>query len=110
MNSNENTENNYKLVIYSIASKDIENICQYLSVDLSNPVAASDFIDELYDSFKTLLCFPKMYPLVDNQFITDGSIRKMAVKHYLVFYKLQDTEIQVIRILHGRTNYISLLN
>ena len=102
-------ESSYQLVIYPSASKDIENICKYISIELANPKAANDFLDELYESFKSLVVFPKIYPLIDNQFVSDQSIRKMPVKRYMVFYRITNTEIQVIRVLHGRSDYITLL-
>ena len=99
----------YIVKIYPSAVKDIDSICDYLSNELSNPKAANNFIEELQESFQTLIVFPKMYPLIDNIFVDDQSIRKMPVKKYLVFYRLVNKEIQVIRVIHGRSDYVSLL-
>ena len=41
-----------KLIIYPSASKDIENIYNYISLDLANPIAANGFIDDLSDTFE----------------------------------------------------------
>ena len=102
-------ENNYSLVIYPTAAKDIENICHYLSIELSNPTAAKNLLDELYSSFERVLLFPKMYPVIDNEFISEKSIRKIVVKNYIVFYTIAENEIQVIRVLHGRSDFVTLL-
>lgn len=98
-----------KLIIYPSASKDIENIYNYISLDLANPIVANSFIDDLRDTFEKIVMFPKMYPIIDNPFIKDKSVRKALVKSYIVFYKAAVNEIQVLRVLHSRSNYQTLL-
>lgn len=98
-----------KLIIYPSASKDIENIYNYISLDLANPIAANNFIDDLRDTFEKIVMFPKMYPIIDNPFVKDKLVRKAIVKSYIVFYKVAVNEIQVLRVLHSRSNYQTLL-
>ena len=98
-----------KLIIYPSASKDIENIYNYISLDLANPIAANSFIDDLSDTFEKIVMFPKMYPIIDNPFVKDKLVRKALVKSYIVFYKTAVNEIQVLRVLHSRSNYQTLL-
>ncbi len=98
-----------KLIIYPSASKDIENIYNYISLDLANPIAANSFIDDLRDTFEKIVMFPKMYPIIDNPFVKDKLVRKALVKSYIVFYKVAVDEIQVLRVLHSRSNYQTLL-
>ena len=101
--------NNYHLVVYPSAIKDIDNICHYIAVELSNPIAANEFIEELEQAFNRVIAFPKMYQLIDNQFVNDTEIRRVLVKNYAVFYKIVSKEIQVIRILHTKSDYSSFL-
>ena len=98
-----------KLIIYPSASKDIENIYNYISLDFANPIAANNFIDDLSDTFEKIVMFPKMYPIIDNPFIKDKLVRKALVKSYIVFYKVAVNEIQALRVLHSRSNYQTLL-
>ena len=98
-----------KLTIYPSASKDIENIYNYISLDLANPIAANNFIVDLSDTFEKIVMFPKMYPIIDNPFIKDKLVRKALVKSYIVFYKVAVNEIQVLRVLYSRSNYQTLL-
>lgn len=98
-----------KLIIYPSASKDIENIYNYISLDLANPIAANSFIDDLHDAFEKIVMFPKMYPIIDNPFVKDKLVRKALVKSYIVFYKVAVNETQVLRVLHSRSNYQTLL-
>lgn len=102
-------ESEYSLNIYPSACQDIEDIIQYISKDLSNPMASNNLIEELQDAFERILVFPKMYPLIDNQFVGDPNLRKIIVKNYLVFYRLKGKEIQVIRVIHSKSDYQTLL-
>ena len=97
------------LVIFPLAEKDIKSIYDYVSEELANPIAANNFIDDLNDTFQKMVMFPKMYPIMDNPFIKDKAVRKALVKSYLVFYKVETNEIQVLRVLHSRSDYQTLL-
>ena len=44
-----------------------------------------------------------------NPFVKDKLVRKTLVKSYIVFYKVAVNEIQVLRVLHSRSNYQTLL-
>jgi len=37
----------YKLVITELAHQDLDKIVSYIAVDLVNPIAAGDFLDEV---------------------------------------------------------------
>ena len=101
--------NDYKLIVLPIASADIESICKYISIDLANPIATNKFVEELEDTFQRITVFPKMYPTVNNEFIKDQSLRKALVKSYIIFYKIDDKTIQVIRVLYSGSDYPTLL-
>ena len=60
-------------------------------------------------TFQKMVMFPKMYPIMDNPFVKDKLVRKALVKSYIVFYKVAVNEIQVLRVLHSRNNYQTLL-
>lgn len=101
--------NDYKLIVLPIASVDIEGICKYISIDLANPIATNKFLEELEDTFQRIIVFPKMYPTVNNDFIKDQSLRKAIVKNYIIFYKIDDKTIQVIRVLYSGSDYPTFL-
>ena len=101
--------NKFELKIFPKAQRDIESIYLYISKVLFNEKAASDFFNELEDSLKTVCDFPESCPLISNELVDDSTIRKLLVKKYIVFYRLKDNEIQVIRVLYRMSNYYSKL-
>ena len=109
LNSGPNMPNKYVLKIFLKAQRDIESIYLYISKVLFNEKAASEFSNELEAALKTVCDFPESFPLINNEFVDDPTVRKLLVKKYIVFYRLNNNEIQVIRVLHGMSNYYSKL-
>lgn len=102
-------ENKYKLNIYPKAQLDIEGIVNYIANVLLNPIAATDFINDLKSGFETVCIFPECCPLINNDMVKDKTLRKLLVKNYIAFYRVRSNEIQVVRVLYGMSNYQSIL-
>ncbi|MBE8992302.1 type II toxin-antitoxin system RelE/ParE family toxin [Nostoc sp. LEGE 12450] len=78
------------------AAQDIEDIWKYLAPN--NLKAADKLFDILRESFPKLAKFPKMGRLQDE---VAPFLRSFLVKNYLIFYRLIDEGIEIVRILHG---------
>lgn len=102
-------ENRYTLVIHASACKDLEKVFQYVSLTLSNPQAATSLINAFYDAFETLTVFPKRCPLINNEYVKDKSLRKLIVKNYIAFYRVDNREVHIIRVIYGMSNYQEIL-
>lgn len=57
---------NYNLVITQPAKKDLADILQYISKDLSAPKAANDLLDDILKCYDNISSNPLMYALCDN--------------------------------------------
>ena len=101
--------NNYRLKIFPLAQADMEGIFSYLSEELKNPRAAIDQINDFEKGFENICAFPDSCPLVDNEYVKDKTLRKLLVNNYIAFFRIQDGEIQVVRVLYGMRNYQELL-
>ena len=102
-------ENRFNLKIFPSARIDMEQIFEYISVDLSNPSAALKQINDFEKAFDTVCVFPESCPLINNEYVKDKSLRKLIVNNYIVFYRIKDHEIQVIRVIYGMRNYEEFL-
>lgn len=93
------------------AGADLDDIVGYLTVELSNPTAASDFVYKLQDSIEKIRSFPESSPLVVNDFMPDTKVRKKSVGNYIVYYLPDDAEkmIFILRIIHSRRNMDEIL-
>ena len=102
-------ENKFKLKIFPSAQDDMEQIFEYISVNLCNPSAALDQINDFEKAFDNVCTFPDSCPLVNNEYVKDKSLRKLIVNNYIAFYRIKNHEIQVVRVIYGMRNYEEFL-
>ena len=88
-----------------MARLDMEQIFDYIAVELCNPTAAIGQINDFEKAFENICTFPESCPYVNNEYVKDKSLRKLIVNNYIAFYRIKDNEIQVVRVLHGMRNY-----
>lgn len=81
------------------AETDLEEIGNYLSE--RNPHAAVRLIDALRERWTLLLDHPFSGKARDD--LRPGA-RCLIVRRYLVFYRVTDLGIEIVRILHGHRN------
>ena len=89
----------------------MENIFDYIAFTLSNKTAAENQINDFENSFENISVFPYSTPLINNEYVTDKSIRKKIVNNYIVFFKVNEDRkrIEIIRVLYGMMDYEKIL-
>ena len=92
-----------------MAQLDMEQIFDYIAVELCNPTAAIGQINDFEKAFDNVCTFPESCPYINNEYVKDKSLRKLIVNNYIAFYRVKDYEIQVVRVLYGMRNYEALL-
>ena len=97
--------NKYQLKIFPMARLDMEQIFDYIAVELCNPTAAIGQINDFEKAFENICTFPESCPYINNEYVKDKSLRKLIVNNYIAFYRVRDNEIQVVRVLCGMRNY-----
>ena len=88
------------------AESDLDGIVSYITVDLANPQAASDFVDKLQDTIEEARAFPESGSLVDNEFLQLENARKKLIGNYIMYYLPNTAEnmILILRIVYGKQN------
>ena len=95
---------------YSKESKeDLIRIKQYIKYNLQEPETANKLISKIRKSVKTLKDNPKIYTIIDDDVIKKLKIRKFIVDNYIVFYRIENDSVEIVRIMYGRKNWINLL-
>ena len=91
-----------RLVITPAADRDVEEIAAYIGRD--NATAAQRFISAAMAAFQGLLEMPN----IGSRVVTDdprlGRLRHRRVPrfgNYLVFYRVMDQAVEIVRVLHG---------
>lgn len=92
-----------------MARLDMEQIFDYIAVELCNPTAATGQINDFEKAFEHVCTFPESCPYINNEYVKDKSLRKLIVNNYIAFYRVRDNEIQVVRVLYGMRNYEAFL-
>lgn len=93
------------------ADADLDSIVGYIAVELSNPKAASDFVEELQAAIEETRLFPESGFPVMNEFVQNTEVRKKQIDNYVMYYlpDLTEKTIVVLRIVYGRRNMDEIL-
>ncbi len=95
---------------YSKESKeDLVGIKQYIKYNLQEPEIAQKLISKIRNEINNLKHNPKIYSIIDDDIIKKLEIRKLIVDNYIIFYRIKNDNIQIVRVMYGRRNWINLL-
>jgi addiction module RelE/StbE family toxin len=94
-----------KVVITAAAKADLLAIRRYIETD--NPTRALSFVEELLDRCLALADTPRAYPLVPRY--ERFGIRRCVHGNYLIFYRLQPEQIEIIHVLQGARDIEAIL-
>lgn len=94
-----------KVVITAAAKTDLAEIGDFIKID--NPDRAITFILELLDRCRSLGDMPRAYPLVPRY--ERFGVRRRVYGNYLIFYRINENQIEVLHVLDGARDYESLL-
>lgn len=88
------------------AETDSDDIVEYISRD--SKFYASSFVQEILDAGYSLRAFPYRGRVVPE--LNNNKIRELLIKEYRLIYEVQEKEVFVIAIVHGRRDLNSLVN
>jgi addiction module RelE/StbE family toxin len=91
------------------AVADLEEIKRYISDDLFNPQAAADLVALAFDKIRTLVSMPQTGARLRTDIPMLKGYRFIQCKNHLVFYRIEEKSLSVIRILYARRDYLGLL-
>lgn len=101
--------NQYNIEYSKEAREDLIEIKRYIKYNLQEPETAQKLISKIRSEIDKLKTNPQMFAIIDDDFIKKFEIRKLIVDNYIVFYRIQNNNIQIARIMYGRRNWINLL-
>jgi len=101
--------NQYNIRYSKEAKQDLINIKKYIKYNLQEPNIANKLITKIKKEIGKLPVDAKIYNIIDDDFIKKLEIRKIIVDNYIVFYRIKNKTIEIVRIMYGRRNWIALL-
>lgn len=102
----------YEVIYLPTARKQLEDIVDYIAVELATPDAAFDFIDAVDKEAKSLAKMPYRHPIYHTRFVVLEEVRWISVKNYNMFYKVfeKDKTVEIRRVLHQLQDVENRLN
>ena len=99
-------ESKYSYRFTKKAEQDLDEILNYISVDLVNPAAAQNLGRKIFEKIDMIRMFSDSGAPVDNEFLADKTVRKLSVDNYVIYYKTyyEEKVISIIRIVYGKRN------
>jgi toxin ParE1/3/4 len=95
-----------KVTLTREALADLENIAEWIAQD--NPRRAQSFSAELRVKCASIGRSPRRYPVIHRSAISE--IRKRSHGHYLIFFRIMDDHVDIMRIVHMARDWASDLD
>ncbi|MFB2895605.1 type II toxin-antitoxin system RelE/ParE family toxin [Aerosakkonemataceae cyanobacterium BLCC-F50] len=102
----------YQLIVQNRATQDLRQLANYILIN-GDSDAALRFFESAEITFSQLATTPgigKVVRLVSSRM---GEIRQWRIKDfqdYLIFYRIQDDRVEIIRVLHGARDLEGILS
>ena len=90
----------YKVEITKEALQDMEDIYNYIALELLSPENAMGQYNRIADEILTLDTFPQRYRIMDSEPEKQMELRRMIVDNYSVFYTIRSDRIIVTDVLY----------
>ena len=94
-----------QIILSAPAKLDLLNIWDYISED-SSETTADNFIDRITEKFCLLATQPEMGRQRPELQL---GLRSHAVFNYIIFYRISDSGLEIVRVLHGSRDIDNLL-
>ena len=90
----------YKIEITELAEKDLENVADYIAIELKNFVAAKNTVKGIRKQINSLVNFPERNEFDEDEFLAEIGVRRDYYRNYKIYYIISDDIIYIVRILH----------
>jgi len=99
----------YNIQYLKESKEDLLGIKQYIKYDLQKPEISQKLISKIRNEINNLKYNPKIYEVIDDELLNKIGIRKLIVDNYIIFYRVKNDSIDIVRIMYGIRNLIKLL-
>lgn len=98
-----------QIIYKKTAIDDLLNTENYIISRFNNKQAAQKLKSTLVNTIALLKDNPYLSPKMSDWFNVDTPLRYFVISKQLVFYNIKNDNIEIIRILDSRQDYLSLL-
>lgn len=90
----------YKVEITKEALQDMEDMYNYIALELLSSENAMGQYNRIADEILTLYTFPQRYRIMDSEPEKQMELRRMIVDNYSVFYTIRADKVIVTDVLY----------
>jgi len=96
----------YEVILTPQAQKNLRNIFYYIHYVLKANIAAENVLNSLEGAIDGLSLFPARHSAVETEPFKSKGLRKMAVKNYLVYFKIYEPlrVVRVVAVVYAKSN------
>ncbi len=95
----------YKLCFLPLLEEDLGRIVDYITLQLQNPIAAIELVDDIYEAIQRRLPNAESFEVYPSKKRRPLNYYRIYVKNYVIFYVVEDDVMEVRRILYGRRDW-----
>jgi plasmid stabilization system protein ParE len=99
----------YTLKISDEFKEDVKSSVNYIKYVLQNPIAAKRLKDEVKIKYYKIYKNPYIYPAVPDDILASKGYRFTMVKNYMIFFKIIEKNIEIIRFIYGPRDWANIL-
>jgi addiction module RelE/StbE family toxin len=99
----------FKYEFTPLAEQDLNDIFDYISIELSSPQAAERLINKIQAAVESVCDFPFSRPLLTNKTLRDKGYRLITVDNFYLFYVIKNKSVVIRRVTYNRRDYEALL-
>ncbi len=91
------------------ALRDLDDIWEYIALELNNPAAAKRTVSRIMDSADGLAEFAEAGAPLHSVADVESDYRFLVCGNYLMFYRIEGKDVFIDRVLYGRRDYLRIL-
>ena len=99
----------YKISFSPEAVDDLKEIKQYIKDELCNEQAAKNTVAKILKKIKLLSDFPESGSSLSAIIGFDTDYRYLVCDNYIAFYRIDNKNVFIVRVLYGIINYMQIL-
>ncbi|HHY05444.1 MAG TPA: type II toxin-antitoxin system RelE/ParE family toxin [Clostridia bacterium] len=99
----------YELKISPEAKNDLAEIKRYISQELYNSQAAVKLCSKIMKKIRRLSEYPEIGTPLSSIIDIQTDYRFLVCGNYLIFYRFEEKNVFISRILYGRRDYMRIL-
>lgn len=89
------------------AQNDLDPIWVYIASESGNTEIADRVLGSISEAFRILRSSPYIGRVRDSDL--QQGLRSLPVGNYVIFYRIQSSEVRIVRVLHGRRDILAVL-